>query len=138
MWASSHRRRSPAGGAVPAYAEAMSTFRTSVAAAVVATALLVPTTAQAAPASRAGNSGCVTAGEYSKVRNGTLLSTAHRVFGTSGKLLFQNGTTVGNGAREYPMCRAFARATGHRKAQLQYNNYATKGGPMRVVNVQHY
>ena len=85
-----------------------------------------------------GNAPCVTAAEYAKVSKGTLLSSAHDVFGTSGKVLFQNGTSVGNGAREYPMCIAWARATGKKRVQIQYNNFATRGGPMRVVYIQYY
>lgn len=93
-------------------------------------------TAGAAQASSSAQ--CVTAGEYAKVRKGTLLSSAHNIFGTSGKVLFQNGTSVGNGAREYPVCAAWASATGKRRVQVQYNNYATRGGPMRVVFIQYY
>lgn len=93
-------------------------------------------TAGAADAS--SNAPCVSAGEYSKVRKGTLLSTAHNIFGTSGKVLFQNGSSVGNGAREYPACPAWASATGKRRVQVQYNNYAARGGPMRVVFIQYY
>ncbi len=93
-------------------------------------------TAGAADAS--SNPRCVSAIEYSKVHKGTLLSRAHRTFGTSGTVLFHNGASVGNGAREYPVCAAWASATGKRRVQVQYNNYATGGGPMRVVLIQYY
>lgn len=104
----------------------------------IAALLLGSTFSASGAAHAAGNAPCVTAAEYSKVRKGNMLSTAHKVFGTSGKVLFQNGTSVGNGAREYAMCAAWSRATGKKRVQIQYNNYATRGGPMRVVYIQYY
>lgn len=80
----------------------------------------------------------MTALEYRKVKRGTTLARAHEIFGTRGRLLFQNPGSVTNGAREYPMCVAWARRTGDRKVQIQYNNYNSRGGAFRVAYIQRY
>ena len=65
-------------------------------------------------------------------------SRVHRIFDTNGTSLFENPGDVHNSAREYRMCAAWKKATGHSKVQIQYNNYAAHGGPQRVVHKQHY
>ena len=70
-----------------------------------------------------------------RIENGQTLRYVHRVFDTRGKILFQNPGAVTNGAREYRTCRGSGIGS---KVQVQYNNYATHGGPFRVVNVDSY
>ena len=81
---------------------------------------------------------CVTRYEYGKVKRGLTKSRAHSIFDFSGRVLFANSGAQRNEAREYRMCRPWARATGDTRVQVQYNNYATNGGPLRVVHKQHY
>jgi hypothetical protein len=81
---------------------------------------------------------CVTRNEYGQVHKGLTKSRVHSIFDFSGKVLFANPGTQRNEAREYRMCRPWARATGDTRVQVQYNNYATNGGPLRVVYKQHY
>jgi hypothetical protein len=64
-------------------------------------------------------------------------AAAHQIFDTTGSLLFRNPGTVNNEAREYRVCRTW-RGAGGDTVQVQYNNYATHGGPMRVVHRQSY
>lgn len=78
---------------------------------------------------------CVTRQEYSQVKKGQTLQQVHKLFDTKGKLLFQNPGVVTNGAREYRTCRGSGLGA---KVQVQYNNYATRGGPFRVVYLQSY
>ncbi len=86
----------------------------------------------------ADSPGCVTAGEFRDVRDGMTRAKVQRIFDTKGMSLFENPGAVHNSAREYPMCAAWKRASGDSKVQVQYNNYATNGGPQRVVHRQHY
>lgn len=86
----------------------------------------------------ADTTGCVSASEFRRVHNGMTRGAVHRLFDTSGKRLFENPGAVHNSAREYKICAAFRRTTGDRKVQIQYNNYASHGGPQRVVLKQHY
>ena len=76
--------------------------------------------------------------EYRKVQKGFTKRRVHRIFDFSGTVLFSNPGVQRNEAREYRMCRAWARATGDTRVQVQYNNYATNGGPLRVVYKQRY
>ena len=73
---------------------------------------------------------CVTRAEYRQVAKGMTKMRVHAIFDTSGKRLFINGGEVSNEGREYPVC-------GHPRSggsfvQVQYNNYATNGGPLRL------
>jgi hypothetical protein len=73
---------------------------------------------------------CVTRGEYRQVTKGMTKIRVHAIFDTGGKRLFLNGGEVSNEGREYPVC-------GHPRSggsfvQVQYNNYATNGGPLRL------
>ena len=129
-------QHSSAGTTLPPYRSSVLTMLTRIA--VTAALVVISTFSTGGAVHASGNAPCVTAAEYAKVRKGNLLSSTHQVFGTSGRVLFQNGSSVGNGAREYPMCVAWARATGKKKVQVQYNNFATRGGPMRVVYIQYY
>ncbi|WP_445256427.1 hypothetical protein [Nocardioides aurantiacus] len=88
------------------------------------------------PASAAES--CVTRNEYTQVKKGMTKARVHDIFDFSGKVLFSNPGKQGNEAREYRMCGAWKKATGDTRVQVQYNNYATKGGPLRVVYKQHY
>ncbi len=81
---------------------------------------------------------CVTKREYRRVHNGMTKGKVHRIFDFNGVLLFENPGAVHNSAREYRMCAAFRAVTGHDTVQVQYNNYATNGGPQRVAYKQHY
>ena len=82
--------------------------------------------------------GCVTRAEYRQVHDGMTRGKVHNIFDTKGRSLFENPGRVHNSAREYRMCAAWRTATGDSKVQIQYNNYATHGGPQRVVYKQHY
>jgi hypothetical protein len=78
---------------------------------------------------------CVSRPEYNQVRNGMTMAKVHGIFDTRGNVLFQNPGVVTNGAREYRSCvNSGLGAT----VQVQYNNYATHGGPFRVVNIESY
>jgi hypothetical protein len=73
---------------------------------------------------------CVTRGEYRQVTKGMTKIRVHAIFDTGGKRLFLNGGEVSNEGREYPVC-------GHPRSggsfvQVQYNNYASNGGPLRL------
>lgn len=87
--------------------------------------------AQAEPHAR---SGCVTRAEYNKVKKGMTTARVHGIFGTKGKRLFLNPGQQSNEGREYLVC-GHPRSTGS-FVQVQYNNYATNGGPRRVVYKQ--
>jgi hypothetical protein len=82
--------------------------------------------------------GCVTRGEYVRVKDGMTRGKVHDIFGSKGRLLFRNPGAVHNSAREYRMCAGWRAATRHSTVQVQYNNYAARGGPQRVVHKQHY
>ena len=62
----------------------------------------------------------------------------HDIFDTKGTSLFENPGRVHYSARQYRMCAAWRTATGNSKVQIQYNNYATHGGPQHVVYKKHY
>lgn len=85
----------------------------------------------AAPAgASAATPGCVTRAEFRAVHKGMLTARVHDIFDTAGKRLFINIGQVSNEAREYKVC-------GHPRSggsfvQVQYNNYATNGGPRRL------
>lgn len=85
-----------------------------------------------------GGESCVTRYEYRKIQDGFTKRRVHYIFDFSGTVLFANSGVQRNEAREYRMCRAWATASGHTKVQVQYNNYATNGGALRVVYKQHY
>jgi hypothetical protein len=73
--------------------------------------------------------------EYKQIKNSMTMAKVHGIFDTRGTVLFQNPGPVTNGAREYRSCaNSGLRAT----VQVQYNNYATHGGPFRVVHKENY
>lgn len=80
----------------------------------------------------------MTRAEYRAVKKGMTKARVHKIFDFSGRVLFANSGTQRNEAREYRMCGPWKKATGHTRVQVQYNNYATKGGPLRVIYKQHY
>jgi hypothetical protein len=102
----------------------------------VAASSVLTTATVTTPTASAGEP-CVTKREYRQVRNGMTKARVHRIFDTSGSVLFSNPGVQMNEAREYRTCRAFRRTAG-RTVQIQYNNYATNGGPLRVVFKQTY
>ncbi len=75
-----------------------------------------------APAAQGAKQDCVTAGEFSRLSNGMTMSRVHKVFGTSGKLLFRNPGTVSNTARTYRSCKALQAKQGA-TVQVQFTNY---------------
>jgi len=81
---------------------------------------------------------CVTRSEYGQVKKGFTKARVHSIFDFSGTALFSNPGVQRNEARQYRMCGPWARATGDTRVQVQYNNYASNGGPLRVVYKQHY
>jgi hypothetical protein len=94
---------------------------------VVAGALVAASPAEAA---EADTRPCVTRGEYRQVKQGMTKIRVHAIFDTAGKRLFINTGEVSNEGREYRVC-------GHPRSggsfvQVQYNNYATDGGPLRL------
>jgi hypothetical protein len=101
---------------------------------VILTATSMPMVGAAA----ADSPGCVTRAEYGRVHDGMARGKVHDIFDTSGTSLFENSGAVHNSAREYRMCAAWRASTGDSKVQIEYNNYATHGGPQRVVFKQHY
>lgn len=77
---------------------------------------------------------CVTRGEYRQVSKGMTKLRVHAIFDTGGKRLFINRGQVTNEGREYRVC-------GHPRSggsyvQVQYDNYSTNGGPLRVGRKQ--
>lgn len=87
-----------------------------------------------AVAAEADTRPCVTRGEYRQVAKGMTKSRVHGIFDTDGKRLFINRGQVTNEGREYRVC-------GHPRSggsyvQVQYNNYSTNGGPLRVARKQ--
>ena len=106
----------------------------NVAALVSACALTVGLAASPASASP-DKRPCVTKPEYRQIKKGMTLVRVHDIFDTKGTILFQNPGAVTNGAREYRSCRKSGLGA---KVQIQYNNYATNGGPFRVVNIDSY
>lgn len=91
----------------------------------------------AGPAS-ADSPGCVTGAEFRRIDKGMTRMRVQRIFDTKGRSLFRNPGAVHNSARTYRMCVRWRRGTGHSQVQIQFNNYATRGGPQRVVHKQHY
>jgi hypothetical protein len=74
---------------------------------------------------------CVTRGEFDQAHKGMTRLRVHAIFDTAGKRLFINVGQVTNEGREYVVC-------GHPRSggsfvQVQYNNYATNGGPLRLA-----
>lgn len=78
---------------------------------------------------------CVVKAEYKQIKKGMTMGRVHAIFDTRGTILFQNPGAVTNGAREYRSCRNSGLG---KTVQIQYNNYATNGGPFRVVNIDYY
>jgi hypothetical protein len=105
---------------------------------VVAACVVLMATLVMGGSAAADTPGCVTRAEYGRVHDGMTSGKAHDIFDTNGTSLFENPGAVHNSAREYRMCAAWRAATGDSKVQIQYNNYATHGGPQRVVHKQHY
>ncbi len=110
----------------------MHRFLAAIAAAAVA--LAVATVPVPADAAERDTRPCVTRGEYRQVKQGMLKTRVHAIFDTQGKRLFINKGQVTNEGREYRVC-------GHPRSggsyvQVQYNNYAAGGGPLRVGSKQ--
>lgn len=80
----------------------------------------------------------MTKAEYGQVKKGMTKGRVHNIFDFSGKVIFANPGKLANEGREYRMCTGWKKATGHTRVQVQYNNYAAQGGPLRVVYKQHY
>ena len=74
---------------------------------------------------------CVTHREYKRITKGMTKARVHDIFDTKGTFLFRNPGAVHNEAKEYRGCSGST-------VQVQYNNYAAKGGPQRVVFKQVY
>jgi len=121
---------------VSAYARRMTQWRRTTSAILLSVAVASSGVVVSSPANGAAGQ-CVTKKEYKKIRNGMTKSRVHNIFDTNGEVLFINPGHVHNEAYEYRTCRAFARTAGQ-KVQVQYNNYATRGGPVRVVYKQTY
>ena len=89
--------------------------------------------AQAAPGERDVRP-CVTPAEFRQVAKGMSKLRVHDIFDTPGRSLFANRGQVSNEAREYVVC-------GHPRSggsfvQVQFDNYALGGGPLRVGSKQ--
>jgi hypothetical protein len=106
--------------------------------ALTASIALIALPLSVAGPAEADSPGCVTRAEYGRVTQGMARGKVHDIFDTKGRSLFENPGRVHNSAREYRMCAAWRAATGDSKVQVQYNNYAARGGPQRVVHKQHY
>lgn len=74
---------------------------------------------------------CVTNREYNRISKGMTKARVQDIFDTKGTFLFRNPGYVHNEAKEYRGCSGYI-------VQVQYNNYAAKGGPQRVVLKQTY
>jgi hypothetical protein len=115
----------------------VTTSRLAVAALTAGIMLMTLPMTVAAPAN-ADTPNCVTRAEYVRVKDGLDRGKVHDTFDTNGRSLSKNPGAVHNSAREYRMCAAWRAATGDSKVQVQYNNYAARGGPQRVVHKQRY
>jgi len=122
---------------LPTSLEDVTALRLAVGTATAGVVLIAPLVLVVGSAG-ADTPGCVTHAEYRRVHDGMTRGKVHDIFDTTGTSLFENPGVVHNSAREYRMCAAWRAATGDSKVQVQYNNYATHGGPQRVVYKQHY
>ena len=105
----------------------MKKFLALIVSAVVISVPMMPTRADAG---EGDNRPCVTLGEYQQVTIGMTKVRVHSIFDTIGRRLFINRGQVTNEGREYNVC-------GHPRSggsyvQVQYNNYAAGGGPLKV------
>ena len=115
----------------------MNTSRLAVSALTAGIMLLALPMFVAGPAG-ADTPGCVSRAEYARVKDDMARGKVHDIFDTNGRSLFRNPGVVHNSAREYRMCAAWKAASGDSRVQIQYNNYAARGGPQRLVHKQHY
>ncbi len=74
---------------------------------------------------------CVTGAEYRQAAKGMTKLRVHAIVDTEGRRLFINSGQVTNEAREYPVCGH--PHSGGSYVQVQHNNHATNGGPLRPI-----